>query len=85
LSVASGRVSYTFGLRGPAITVETACSSSLVALHVASGALPRGHCTSALSCGVNLTLLPDTPATFARAGMLTPDGRCKTLDASADG
>ncbi|KAI8473974.1 MAG: thiolase-like protein [Monoraphidium minutum] len=85
LSVAAGRLSYTFGLRGPALAVDTACSSSLVAAHAAAAALRLGHCGAAAAGGVNLTLIPDTPAMFQRAGMLSPDGRCKTLDAAADG
>jgi hypothetical protein len=47
--------------------------------------LQQGGCSSAISAGVNLTLFPDTFAMFKRAGMLAPDGRCKTLDAAADG
>jgi hypothetical protein len=68
LSVAAGRLSYTFGLRGPAVSVDTACSSSLVAAHSAAGALALGQCASAAVGGVNLTLSPDTPAAFAKAG-----------------
>ncbi|PNH02167.1 Erythronolide synthase, modules 3 and 4, partial [Tetrabaena socialis] len=85
LSVASGRLSYTFGLRGPAVTVDTACSSSLVAAHAALNALALGQCGGAVAAGANLALIPDTPAMFQRAGMLSPEGRCKTLDDSADG
>ena len=85
LSVASGRISYTFGLRGPALTVDTACSSSLVSLHTAFNAITMGQCTQAVNAGANLMLSVDTPAAFAKSGMLAPDGRCKTLDAAADG
>ncbi|KAF5835048.1 beta-ketoacyl synthase, partial [Dunaliella salina] len=85
LSVASGRLSYTFGLRGPAITVDTACSSSLAAGNCAVGALRAQACHSALVGGVNLALLPDTPLMFQAAGMLSREGRCKTLSAEADG
>jgi 3-oxoacyl-(acyl-carrier-protein) synthase len=85
LSVASGRISYTFGLRGPALTVDTACSSSLVSLHTAFNAITLGQCTQAVNAGANLMLSVDTPAAFAKSGMLAADGRCKTLDAAADG
>ncbi len=85
LSVTAGRLSYSFNLRGPAVAVDTACSSSLVAAHSAAAALTLGSCRAALMAGANLTLSPDTPAAFAKAGMLAPDGRCKTLDAAADG
>jgi acyl transferase domain-containing protein len=85
LSVVSGRLSFTFALSGAAITVDTACSSSLVATHEAMNCLVRQQSSAALVGGVNLTLSPDTPAMFTRAGMLSPEGRCKTLDAAADG
>ena len=85
LSVASGRIAYAFGLRGPAVTLDTACSSALVAAHSAAAALRLRHCTSAAVGAANLTLLPDTPAMFQRAGMLSASGRCQTLDAAADG
>jgi len=85
LSVASGRISYAFGLRGPALTVDTACSSSLVSLHTAFNAITLGQCTQAVNAGANLMLSVDTPAAFAKSGMLAADGRCKTLDSAADG
>lgn len=89
LSVGCGRISYHCALTGPSLCVDTACSSSLVAAHLARQALLGGgggsSCTSALVGGVNMMLLPSTTAMFAKAGMLAPDGRCKTLDAAADG
>lgn len=85
LSVASGRISYTFGLQGPALTVDTACSSSLVSMHAAFNSLSLHQCAGALNAGANLMLVVDTPAAFAKSGMLSADGRCKTLDSTADG
>lgn len=85
LSVTAGRLSYSFGMSGPSVAIDTACSSSLVAAHAALNALKLSQCVSAITGGVNVTLSPDTPAAFQKAGMLSPDGRCKTLDAAADG
>lgn len=85
LSVASGRISYGFDLRGPTLTVDTACSSSLVSLHSARNSLVMSQCVNAINAGANLMLSVETPAAFAKSGMLSQDGRCKTLDSSADG
>lgn len=84
-AVASGRIAYLLDLRGPCLTLDTACSSSLVAVHYAMRALRDRDCDTALAGGVSLMLSPSLGESFVSAGMLAPDGRCKSFDARADG
>lgn len=82
---ASGRLSYTFDLQGPSVTIDTACSSSLVALHLACQSLRSGESTMALAGAANLIIQPEISIGYSRSGMLSPDGRCKFGDVRANG
>ncbi|WP_264077792.1 type I polyketide synthase [Mycolicibacterium houstonense] len=85
LNAISGRVAFALGFEGPAVAIDTACSSALVAIHQACQALRAGDCDMALAGGVNVLLSPVTVVAASRARMLSPVGRCKTFDSSADG
>jgi len=84
-SIIANRLSFFYDFRGPSMSIDTACSSSLVALHQAISSLRRGESNLALAGGINLILSPEITITFSHAGLMAPDGRCKTFDASADG
>jgi len=84
-SIAANRISYCFDLRGPSMAMDTACSSALTACHVACQSLWRGDCKMAIVAGVNAILKQDNYVAFSRMSMLSPDGRCKAFDASANG
>ncbi|MCP5119896.1 MAG: polyketide synthase, partial [bacterium] len=81
----AGRLSQVFGWNGPAMSVDTACSSSLVAVHLACVAIENGECELAAAAGTNMVLRPEFGISFSQGGMLSPDGRCKAFDASANG
>lgn len=85
MSIVSNRLSYTFDLRGPSMTIDTACSSSLVAVHLAVESLRRGESELALAGGVNLMLTPQFGIALSQAAMLSPGGRSRAFDAAADG
>ncbi|MGK3959667.1 SDR family NAD(P)-dependent oxidoreductase [Sorangium sp. So ce118] len=84
-SIVANRISYTLGLEGPSVSLDTACSSSLVAVHLACESLRTGESTLALAGGVNLNLVPESTLGVSKFGALSPDGRCFTFDARANG
>ncbi|ACC40224.1 phenolpthiocerol synthesis type-I polyketide synthase PpsB [Mycobacterium marinum M] len=84
-SITAGRISYLLGLRGPAAAIDTACSSSLSAIHLACQSLRLRETDLALAGGVSATLRPETQIAISAWGLLSPEGRCATFDAAADG
>jgi acyl transferase domain-containing protein/acyl carrier protein len=84
-SIGAARLSYFLNLKGPAIPIDTACSSSLVAIHVACKGLLNHETDMALAGGVSLYLIPESYMGMCQAGMLSPEGQCKTFDDSANG
>ena len=83
--IAANRISYVFDLKGPSFTVDTACSSSLVAVHLACESLRRGETQLALAGGVQALIHPGIQSSFCKAGLLSPEGHCRSFDADADG
>ncbi|MDP4738276.1 MAG: polyketide synthase, partial [Cyanobium sp. MAG_216] len=83
--ISANRLSYFLNLKGPSFAVDTACSSSLVAVHLACESLWRGETTAAVVGGVQALIFPGIHTSFCKAGLLAPDGRCKSFDAAANG
>ncbi|UKZ82860.1 Type I Iterative PKS [Trichoderma virens FT-333] len=81
----SNRISYEYDLRGPSMTIKTGCSASLAALHAACQAIRQGDATAAIVGGSSLIMTPTMTAAFTAEGILSPEGSCKSFDASADG
>src|SRR5258705_6803472 len=84
-SIAANRISYCLNLRGPSVAMDTACSSALTAVHAACEHIRAGRGDVALAGGVTVMITPGGFIGFSRASMLSPEGRCKAFDASADG
>lgn len=84
-SILVNRISYLFDFHGPSVPIDTACSSSLVSLHMAVTALRKKECSEAIVGGVNVIVSPSLYISFSKSGMLSPDGKCKTFDESANG
>lgn len=85
LCIAANRISYAFDFRGPSLAIDTACSSSLVSVQQACDSLRSGQSTMALAGGVNLILSPENSIGLSKLGALSPDGRSKAFDVSANG
>nr|ASA76632.1 polyketide synthase non-ribosomal peptide synthetase hybrid [Pyxidicoccus sp. MCy9557] len=85
MAILPARISYFLNLKGASVPIDTACSSSLVAVHLACESLRSGACDMAIAGGVALMMGPRTHLVLGKAGLLSPGGRCRTFDDSADG
>ncbi|KAG9317960.1 hypothetical protein JVU11DRAFT_12 [Chiua virens] len=85
VSIRANRISFTFDLRGPSLTVDTACSGSATAMHLALSSIKLGEIDQALIVGANTIVNPEHTVSFSKLGVLSPTGSCKSFDASADG
>ncbi len=84
-SILASRIAYFLDLQGPSVTIDTACSSSLVAIHLACESIKTGSCDIAIAGGVNIMTSPEAYIFLTNMGMLSPEGKCKAFDDTADG
>lgn len=85
MTVLASRLSYTFDLQGPAVTMDTACSSSLVAFHYACRSLWNDECDLAIAGGANVMLKPEYFVAMSKGRFLSPDARGRAFDQDASG
>lgn len=85
VAILANRISHTFNLKGPSITLDTACSSAVYALHLACTALRNGECDGAFVGGANLIQAPELYMSAVKAGMTSATSACHTFDSAADG
>lgn len=85
MAILANRLSYFYDLTGPSIQLDGACSSSLMAVHEAVKSINTGQCSQALVAGINVMCHPANTVAYYKAGMLSPDGKCKTFDKAANG
>ena len=79
------RLAHLLNLRGPCISIDSACSSSLVAVHLACQSILSGESDMAVAGAVFISSTPTFQIMSEQAGMLSPDGRCRTFDEGASG
>ncbi|HJO92245.1 MAG TPA: SDR family NAD(P)-dependent oxidoreductase [Victivallales bacterium] len=84
-TLAANRISHIYNFTGPSMVIDTACSSSMVALDLACKSLLSGQSDIALTGGANIIIKPEISMSLSVATMLSPDGYCKSFDASANG
>jgi len=84
-NVIAGRIANRLDLGGSNYTVDAACASSLAALDAACKELRAGTSSMVLCGGADLHNSIHDYLLFASAYALSPTGRCRSFDSTADG